>query len=127
LSRTYFTDRDLGNAFPEILSAAGLQVERHRDHFAPDCPDAEWLEAVGRNGWVAITHDRRIRYKPNELAAVVKHGVGLLVVIGKAPFPDLARSFVANSAAIERFVAARTPPYIAKLYRTGAVALSYPN
>jgi hypothetical protein len=127
LSRTYFTDRDLGNAFPELLIAAGLRVERHRDHFRPDCPDAEWLEAVGRKGWIAITHDKRIRYKPNELSAVMQHGVGLLVVIGKAPFPDLARSFVENAAAVERFVAAQRPPFIAKVYRSGTVALSYPG
>jgi hypothetical protein len=125
LSRTYFTDRDLGNTFPDILRAAGLRIERHRDHFRPDCPDAEWLEAVGQNRWIAITHDKRIRYKPNELAAVAKHEVGLLVVIGKAPFPDLARSFAANAAAIERFVAAHRPPYIAKVYQFGAVTLWY--
>jgi hypothetical protein len=68
LSRTFFTDRDLGNTFPNILITGGLRVERHRDHFAPACPDAEWLEAIGHNGWVAVTHDTRIRYKPNELA-----------------------------------------------------------
>lgn len=127
MSRTYFTDRDLGNTFPEILIAAGLKVERHRDHFAHDCPDAEWLEAIGQKGWVAITHDTRIRYKPNELSAVARYGVALLVVIGKAPFPDLAHNFVKNAAAIERFADTRRPPYIAKVYRSGAISLSYPR
>jgi len=127
LSRTYFTDRDLGNTFPEILIAGGLRVERHRDHFAADTPDEEWLEAIGRNGWIAITHDTRIRYKPNELAAVERHGVALLVVVGKAPFPDLARSFVANAPIIERFVQEQSPPYVAKVYRSGEIKLSYPR
>ena len=93
MSHVFFTDRDLGKQFPEILREAGLSVERHSDHFAPDRPDEEWLEAVGREGWIAITHDARIRYKPNERAAVVRHRVALLVVVGKTPFPDLARSF----------------------------------
>ena len=127
MSRTFFTDRDLGNTFPNILTTAGLRVERHRDHFAPASPDAEWLEAIGRNGWVAVTHDARIRYKPNELAAVERYGVALLIVIGKAPFPDLARSFVANADAIQRFVDRQTPPFIAKVYRTGAITLWYPR
>jgi hypothetical protein len=83
----FFTDRDLGTRFPDILSSAGLAVRRHRDLFAPDCPDEVWLESIGRNGWIAVTHDARIRYKPNELAAVIRHRVRLLVVIGKAPFP----------------------------------------
>lgn len=67
----YFTDRDLGNRFPEILRSAGLTVERHGDRFAPDTPDEEWLAAVGARGWIVLTHDRRIRYKPNERDAVM--------------------------------------------------------
>ena len=43
MTLVFFTDRDLGAAFPEILRAAGLTVERHRDYFAPDCPDEDWL------------------------------------------------------------------------------------
>jgi uncharacterized protein (DUF433 family) len=35
LSLVYFTDRDLGKRFPEILRSSGLTVERHADHFAP--------------------------------------------------------------------------------------------
>ena len=135
----YFTDRDLGKRFPETLAAAGLVVERHHDHFAPDCPDPEWLEAVGRRGWVAITHDRRIRYKPNELAAVMRHGVGLLVVVGDAPYPILAKHFVATAPKIAAFLAGHKPPFIAKVYRPapaeiavnadapGSVVLWYPK
>jgi PIN like domain len=89
LSVVYFTDRDLGKRFPEILKSNGLKVERHSDHLAPDTPDAEWLEVVGERGWVALTHDRRIRYKTNERDAVVRHGVALLVVVGAAPFRTL--------------------------------------
>lgn len=50
MSLVFFTDRYLGTRFPDILAVAGLNVERHRDHFAPDCSDKEWLEAVGERG-----------------------------------------------------------------------------
>ncbi len=113
----FFTDRDLGLQFPDILRAAGLRVERHADHFAPDCPDEEWLEAVGGRGWVAVTHDARIRHKPNELAAVTESHIGLLVVVGKVPHAELARSFVATSRRILRFLASHERPFIAKVYR----------
>jgi hypothetical protein len=76
LTLAFFTDRDLGTVFPEILKRAGLAVERHCDPFSPDCPDEDWLAEVGRHEWVALTHDARIRYKPNELAAVTRHRVG---------------------------------------------------
>ena len=117
MSRVFFTDRDLGRRFPEILSAAGLRVERHADHFAPDGSDEEWLEFVGKQEWVAITHDSRIRYKPNELQAVVRHRVALLVMVGKAPFFKLAESFVQTVPRIERFLTKQTVPFIAKVYR----------
>jgi len=127
LSYVFFTDRDLGKRFPEILNEAGLSVERHSDHFGPAATDEAWLEAVGRNGWIATTHDARIRYKPNELDAVVKHRVALLVVVGKTPFPDLARSFVVTLPRIEKFLDAHTAPFIAKIYRGQAPDATDPS
>ncbi len=117
MTPVFFTDRDLGKRFPEILRGAGLAVERHADHFPHDCPDEVWLETIGERGWVAITHDSRIRYKPNELATVMQHSVALLVVIGHAPYSQLAQAFVATRARIERYIDEHTPPYIAKVYR----------
>jgi len=123
LSHVYFTDRDLGRRFPEILKTAGLQVEQHRDHFAPNAPDEAWLRTIGERRWIALTHDRRIRYKPNELAAVVQHRVALLVIVGRVPYADLARSFVATMSRIERFLADHRPPFIAKVHRSGTANL----
>jgi hypothetical protein len=117
LTFVYFTDRDLGKRFAEILRSSGLTVERHADHFAPDTADEVWLEEVGKRGWIALTHDRRIRYKPNERDAVMRHDVALLVIVGAAPFADLARAFVATLPRIEHFLAQHEPPFIAKVYR----------
>jgi hypothetical protein len=44
LKFVFFTDRDLGKRFPEILANTGLSVERHDDVFPPDCPDETWLD-----------------------------------------------------------------------------------
>jgi hypothetical protein len=138
VSNTYFTDRDLGKKFPQILVDAGLAVERHGDLFSPDGSDEQWLEYCGKNGRIAVTHNQRIRYTPNELAAVVRYRVALLVVIGHAPFPELARHFVNSIRRIETFVDAHEPPFIAKVYRAapadvarnataaGSVSLWYP-
>ena len=117
MRRVYFTDRDLGKRFGEILKAAGLTVERHADHFADDAADEVWLAEVGKRGWIALTHDRRIRYKPNERDAVMRHGVALLVIVGNAPFAELAHAFVATIPRVEQFLAGHKPPFIAKVYR----------
>jgi hypothetical protein len=117
LSFVYFADRDLGKAFPDILRSNGLIVERHDDHFPPNASDEAWLEVVGERGWIALTHNLRIRYTPNERDAVMQHRVALLVIMGKAPLSELAKSFVATLPRIERFLVGRKPPFIAKIYR----------
>jgi hypothetical protein len=124
LTLVFFTDRDLGTTFPEILKSAGFAVERHRDHFPPDCSDEEWLAEVGRCDWVALTHNLRIRYTPNELAAVIRHRVKLLVIVGKAPFPVLAASFVATREHIEAFLETAPAPVIGKVYRATPAELA---
>lgn len=124
MSRVYFTDRDLGKKFPDILAGARLTVERHHDLFPPDGSDEQWLEYCGTNDRVAISHNERIRYTPNELAAVRRHRVALLIVVGHAPFPELARNFVNTLSKIEAFLDEHKPPYIAKVYRPAAADLA---
>ena len=92
-------------------------MERHVDHFAPDCADEAWLREVAARNWVAVTHDARIRYKPNELSAVMSHGVSLLVVVGHAQYADLAASFALTAPRIFRFLDDHDPPFIGKVYR----------
>lgn len=117
MSRVYFTDRDLGKQFPALLAAAGLRVERHADLFPANGSDEQWLEYCGSHGRVALTHNSRIRYVPNERAAVRRFEVSLVVVVGKAPLPDLARSVVHSLPKIEAALAAHPPPRIFKIYR----------
>lgn len=69
----FFTDRDLGTRFPETLKSADFSVERHADHFPPDCPDEDWLAEVGKREWVALTHNLRIRYYHRRLAGSPVH------------------------------------------------------
>jgi hypothetical protein len=124
VSLIYFTDRDLGKQFPAILAAAGLAVERHGDLFPPDGSDEQWLEHCGRQGRIALSHNKNIRYVPNELAAVVRFKVALVIVVGQAPTADLARALVQSVQRVEAFVAAHAPPFIAKLYRPAPAELA---
>jgi hypothetical protein len=124
LKLVFFTDRDLGKRFPETLVAAGLAVERHDDLFPPDCPDEQWLTYVGASGRIAITHNARIRYMPNELDAVVRNAVSLLVVVGKAPLKELAENFVTTMPRISAFLQRHEAPLIAKVYRPTPAELS---
>jgi len=117
----FFTDRDLGNLFPAHLKLAGLDVERHADHFRHDAPDEDWLREVAQSGWFVLTHDQGIRYKPNELRAVMESGIGLFVLVGSATHDELAENFVATAPAVERFILRHPRPFIAKILRPSPV------
>lgn len=123
MSRIWFTDRDLGKQFPRILADAGIPVERHGDLFPADGSDEQWLEHCGTRGRVAITHNSRIRYVPNELAAVVRFKVPLVVVVGKVPTAELARNVVCTLHRIEAMLDAHAPPVILKVYRASVSEL----
>lgn len=113
----FFTDRDLGKQFPEALRQAGLTVHGAHEHFAHDTPDTVWIAEVSRRGWIALTRDQRIRYKPNELAAVLDGGLGLIVLVGQATSAELAENFIRTRGRIESFVDRHDPPFIAGLSR----------
>jgi len=103
--------------------AASSHLSLHADHFTPDCADEDWLAGVSQRDWVALTHDRRIRYKPNERDGVIRHRARLLVIVGKARLGDLAASFVSTRRRIEAFVNQTPAPFIAKVYRPSPTEL----
>jgi hypothetical protein len=106
-----------------MLANGGLSVERHDDHFGVRTPDAEWIQSVAERGWVAVTRDRRIRYKTNEREAVIENGLRLLVLSGVAPVSDLAENFVRTIAEIERLLDTHPGPWIAKVHRPAPAEL----
>lgn len=124
MRRVFFTDRDLGKQFPALLRKAGILVEQHADHFEPNAPDDVWLAEVAQRGWVVLTHDQRIRYKVNERDAVMENGLAMLVMVGKAPFAELAASFVKSFSRVDSFLERNRPPLIAKVYRASPAELS---
>lgn len=124
MNRVYFTDRDLGKQFPRILADAGVVVERHGDLFQPEGSDEEWLEHCGTKGRIAVSHNSRIRYVPNELEAVKRFKVPLLILVGQATTAELAHNFVRTLPRIETFLEGRSSPFIGKVYRATPAELA---
>lgn len=112
----FFTDRDLGKQFPALLQKAGISVESHADHFAGDAKDEDWIRVVGQRGWIVLTHDKRIRYKRNELEAVKASGIAMFVLSGKVPHAILAQNFINTIDRVESFLSRHNRPFIAKIY-----------
>lgn len=121
MSPIFFTDRDLGNTFPTLLAEAGYSVERHDDHFDPLTPDPVWIREIGRRGWIPFSHDQDIRYRRQERDMVMRAGVPLFLIIGKAPHAELAKNLVQTVPRVIEFLDDHEAPFIAKVYRPSPV------
>ena len=75
-----FIDRSIPRSVADGLKRIRDDVIWLEDRFAPDTPDSEWLAEAGREGWLVITRDKRIRYRPAEMEAIREHGVGCFVL-----------------------------------------------
>lgn len=120
-----FLDRSLGRrVVAEALRAAGVEVHIHDDHFPQDTTDEEWLLEVGRQGWIVLTKDDRIRYRPQERAALIHANVRAFVLVGgNLSATAMAEIFVRALPAMQHFVDRYPPPFIARIARSGAVTL----
>jgi predicted nuclease of predicted toxin-antitoxin system len=123
---TFFLDRQLGrHKMAAILRTAGLTVLVHDDHFAQNAPDPEWLAAAGKNDWIVITRDERIRYRVAEKQAIRRAKVRAFVLAahGNLRAEFLAEILVKALPRIRDIVANEWPPFIAKIWRDGKTAL----
>lgn len=117
----FFLDRSIGKrTVATALSSVGAVVELHDDHFPPDAADPEWIHAVGQRGWVVLTKDQRIRYRPLEIAAVRAARARLFVITaGNLTGQGMADLVVRHRPRIERLAVAGPGPFIYRVTRTG--------
>jgi hypothetical protein len=114
----FFTDRDLGPTVAALLKAGGWTVEAYHQHFALDnVPDGEWLKFIGSKGWIALSHNKRIRYERGELEDLMTAGIKAFFVIGKGPHPALAAALLRNAHKIKRLIRKVSEPFVAKVYQ----------
>jgi predicted nuclease of predicted toxin-antitoxin system len=120
---TLFIDRDLwSRRLDAALREAGIPFVAHRDLFAHDTSDVEWIAEVGRRGLVVLTRDQEIRRRPNELAAVRAARIHLFALTsGNLSAGETAALCVAAWPAIQRAVARHAAPALFSITRGARV------
>ncbi len=114
----FFTDRDLGPSVAAALREGGLKIEAYHEHFElDDVPDGEWLRLVGANGWIALSHNKRIRYERDELDDLMSYGVKAFFIIGKGPHPAFAAAVLRSLRKVLRLIQKNEEPFIARIYQ----------
>ena len=95
-----------------------MRVEAYHQHFALDnVPDGEWLKFVGGKGWIALSHNKRIRYERDELDDLMTAGVKAFFMIGKGPHPAFGSAFLRSFRKMVKMVQKHPEPFIAKVYQ----------
>ena len=106
------------------MRVAGYGVEVHDDYLPMDAPDEEWIDLVGRKGWIAITKDKHIRYRYAELDAIKAHHARVVVIRAKnLTGRELAELLVRHFLKIQNFAAQNTTPFVAGLDRSGKLSM----
>ncbi len=98
----FFIDRSLARRdVAEALRGVGWLVRTHLEVFGnrdQEVTDVEWLELCGREGWIVLTMDRRIRYHRAEIAAIRRHRVRAFVLTSaNLTASQQAQRFVTNA------------------------------
>lgn len=100
------------------MEAGGLRVEPYARHFDRDnVPDTTWLRYVGERGWVALTHNKYIRWERDELDALMLAGVKAFFIIGKGPHLEFAKVVIECQESIRSFLHEHPGPFAARIYQ----------
>ena len=71
-----FFDRSVPKSVADAIKQVRDDVRWLEEEFPHGTPDPEWLSEVGRRGWLVVSRDKRIRYRPGEKQAIVENRVG---------------------------------------------------
>jgi hypothetical protein len=123
-----YLDENLCNstAILDKLRELGVRFERHLTHFSRGTPDETWLPVVGKNGWVLLTADKRIRYNFLERRALEKNAVREFVFAsGNLSGQEMATALESGLGKMIRMCRKLKLPFVAAITRTGEVHLRW--
>jgi predicted nuclease of predicted toxin-antitoxin system len=99
-------------------------VEVHDDHFARDEQDRVWLQSVGERGWVVLTKDQKLRYRPLEISALRASKTRVFVLIaGNLRGVEIGAVFLSALPRICKVLHNHAGPFVARISKSGKVMI----
>jgi hypothetical protein len=107
---------------PARLRELGWAVEAHDDHFAPATKDTELFGALASKGWVFLTQDAKIRYRPAETKAFRDAGLAVFVVVsGNLTWEQTVEVLVRARKRMEKKAASLKRPFVCRVAKDGSL------
>jgi hypothetical protein len=114
----------MGRAVGRRLADEDIRIELHDDHFPQGTPDTEWLREVGRRGWIVLTKDTRIRYRPNEKQALLAAGVrAFAFASGNLSGAQMSDAIVKALPKMLKLLATHRSAFVARITAASDVAI----
>jgi hypothetical protein len=120
----FFIDRSLGrHIVPDAIRAAGFVVHTlasvYGEQPGQHVDDTEWLQLAGKEGWVVLFKDDRIRRRPAELNALITADVrAFCLTNANLRGEEQAERFVVNLNRIAQR-ARKSGPFVFGVYPDG--------
>ena len=91
------------------------------DLFPLDTKDPVWLQEAGKQGWLVITRDKRIRTRPGERRAIAEHGVGCFILAYRQDLKkrEIAQILLSTLEDMEEIFASTRRPFIYTIDKQG--------
>jgi hypothetical protein len=110
-----FIDRSVPKPVADALMCVRNDVEWLEPRYPQDAKDATtWLPDAGKNGWLVIARDKKIRTRAAERQAIIDNGVGAFIIIVKKNLNrwEYLRLIATNLDEMEEVFAATPKPFI---------------
>ena len=88
----------------------------HDTHFNNRTRDEQWCPVVAAKGWVALSHNKKMRYKKIERDAIFRSGLAMFYLIGDN-YIELQRNLITTLPRVVAFRERHEPPFIAHVTR----------
>jgi hypothetical protein len=128
-SLIYYLDANPdGPELVQRLRNAGVRCEAHRDHFACDAADEDWIPVVAAKGWVIVTRDFAVKRRPTERAAWTTANAIIVMVRGeKLSAADMAAMLLAAHAdgRLDNYIEKRLAPMVIYLAAPAQLAVHF--
>lgn len=91
------------------------------DVFPLDTKDPVWLRKAGEEGWLVITHDKKIKSRPGERRAIVEHDVGCFILAYRQDLKklEIAQMVLAALEDMEALFESTPRPFIFTMAKDG--------
>ena len=109
-----FVNGSMPRSVADELKAIGKDAIAKIELFPDGTKDPTWLRKVGENGWLAITRDGNIRFRPGEKQAIIDHRVGCFIFTYRNSMkkPEIVELVLKHIEKMERAFIVTPRPFI---------------